>query len=554
MCKIVMTIEICLFILNLFPIIGYCHAAVRWYSTIESDPWLDRGTIGLTAKTDSNPSVIEIDSNNRYQTIDGFGGCFNELGWKALNVLDSAQIDVVMGELFDPVDGCRFNICRIPIGANDYATSWYSLADTANDYRMEHFSIERDRRTLIPFIKCAMQHKANLKVWGTPWSPPAWMKENNSYSGGQNTLRWNEKVLEALALYFAKFVQAYRAEGINLYAIHVQNEPIANPNYPSCLWSGEHMRDFIRDYLGPAFEVRNIDAEIWLGTINSPDYNAYAGTVLADTAASAHISGIGYQWEGKKAIGQTYQGHPEKKLMMTEQECGYGGNSWKYGEEVFTSLVHYFNNGANSQMQWNMILDETGKSTWDWVQNSMITIDKNTGRVTYNPQFFIVKHFSHFIDSGAVRITCRGPLKDNIAFLNPDGSVVFITANMNSEVKNVTVSINNKVFAAKIPAHSYNTFIIKKETPDNFFTYDKKRCTSILLNTGSAFEYFLSKPSMVSISFFNLAGRKIRTFESQLNNAGMHHINLGYYSELSSGMYIVQSTIHEVSSGKSRLP
>jgi glucosylceramidase len=534
---------ICLSTLNQYPITSCCLASVRWYSTIESEPWRDRGTIELTAKTYSHSSVTIIDSNDRYQVIDGFGGCFNELGWKALSVLDSNQIDSVMGELFDPVDGCRFNICRVSIGANDYATSWYSLNDSANDYRMEHFSIERDRQSIIPFIKCAMHYKPNLKVWGTPWSPPVWMKENNNYGGGNNnTLLWTEQVLNALALYFVKFVKAYRNEGINLYAVHIQNEPIANTDYPSCLWSGVQMRDFIRDYLGPAFKDRNIDAEIWLGTINSPDYDAYAGTVLADKAAYAYIAGVGYQWEGKQAIGQTSYCYPGKKLMMTEQECGYGGNSWEYGEEVFASLLHYFNNGANSQMQWNMILDETGKSTWNWVQNSMISIDKNTRSITCNPQFYIVKHFSRFVDSGAVRIASRGLWKEQIAFLNPDGSVVFITANMSGEIRKATVSIGDKIFTTEIPSHSYNTFIIKSEAAIHGAPYVQERSTSILFTGGPVFEYDLLKPTMVSISIFNAAGRKIRTFEPRLNDAGKHHVTLDHYSGLSSGMYVVQFT------------
>ncbi len=169
-------------------------------------------------------------------------------GGERLLLLGESRRAKLLAELFHPVSGCRFNLCRLPIGANDYALQWYSHCDVEGDFGMEKFCIARDEVYLLPYIKAALALRPDLELFASPWSPPAWMKRPAVYNYG--TLVWEKKYLEAYALYFRKFVEAYRSLGVTIDQVHVQNEPTADQKFPSCVWTGEQLRDFIRDHLG----------------------------------------------------------------------------------------------------------------------------------------------------------------------------------------------------------------------------------------------------------------------------------------------------------------
>lgn len=289
---------------------------IQWLASTETDLWTNNPIEEV-----HNGSANLRFTNSRFQQLDGFGGCFNELGYVALQHLPEVDRSQVMHALFHPDGEHKFTICRLPIGASDYALEWYSLNETDGDLNMEHFSIARDQQYLIPYIKEALKLNPELKLFASPWSPPTWMKSPKSYNYG--TLRWEKDILEAYALYFVRFVEAYKAEGITIHQVHVQNEVVADQKFPSCVWTGEQLREFIRDYLGPAFELHGLDTEIWLGTINAPepwdewlkkkatDFDAYANTVLSDPEAYKYVKGVGYQWAGKHAIQRTVQSYPE---------------------------------------------------------------------------------------------------------------------------------------------------------------------------------------------------------------------------------------------------
>ncbi|OAS89495.1 MULTISPECIES: glycoside hydrolase family 30 protein [Metabacillus] len=437
-----------------------------WISSTKEQNWQEQ--IAEPAKT-GKPNLVLTDETKR--VIDGFGGCFNELGFDALSHLSEAGRTQVLDALFLPDGDCQFSICRLPIGASDYALEWYSHNETTDDYEMEHFSIERDRKYLIPYIKEALKRNPDLKLFASPWSPPTWMKFPKAYNFG--TLRWEPKVLEAYALYFVKFVQAYKEEGITLHQIHVQNEVVADQKFPSCVWTGEQLREFIGDYLGPAFEKYGIDAEIWLGTINAPepweewmkgtssDHDAFAHTVLSNPKAYEYVKGVGYQWAGKYAIQRTVQSYPELKYMQTENECGNGENTWAYAQYVHNLFRHYFVNGANAYIYWNMVLEPKGRSTWGWEQNSMITVDPESKKVTKNPEYYVMKHFSHFVNPGALRIETSGPWTGNTtAFLNPDGTKVVVIANPFKDTRELEMDVNGETYSFKLKAESFNTIII----------------------------------------------------------------------------------------------
>jgi glucosylceramidase len=442
---------------------------VEWYVSTQKLPWQKGNGPVLQTYNGSRQNLLEILLSEKKQAIDGWGGCFNERGMEELSVLPEEKKKEVIAQLFDSVDGCGFNICRMPIGASDYAMDAYSLDDTPGDYRMEHFTIDRDRKYLIPYIKLAMQYNPSLKIWGSPWSPPAWMKANNHYAcqgmKDSSHLRWDRGTQTAYAGYLAKYVEAYRHEGIHVYAVHVQNEPYACQNFPSCLWTGAQMRDFIRDYLGPRF--KELNAEIWLGTINNGNYDDCAGVVLSDPEAAKYIKGVGYQWSGKNAIVVTAARHPDKRLMQTESECGGGENNMQAALYTYSLINHYLKSGANSYMYWNMVLDRSlghssGLSTWGWPQNSLISIDRNTLEVSYNMEFYVMKHFAHFIKEGAYRVTTSGYDKNVLAFVNPDNKLVVVIGNDSQFSESYTIKIADQMFQAEVPAFSFNTFVISR--------------------------------------------------------------------------------------------
>jgi len=443
---------------------------VNWIYSNEQSQWESK----KLSKTTMDKPSIWLDGTE-YQKMLGFGACFNELGVQSLELLPKDLQEDLIKDLFgNERNQCNFNVCRLPIGANDYAKDWYSLNETPNDFDMKHFNIKRDKDCIIPYVLRAMKYQSDIKLFASPWSPPTWMKTPPVYNWGK--LNMTEENLHAYALYFKKYVQSYAHEGVIVDQVHVQNEPVANQKFPSCMWTGDELRIFIRDYLGPCFEQANLDTEIWLGTINAPgcdynnlifdkwateDYDYFANTVLSDEEALRYITGVSYQWGGKIAIQRTFESWwPRIRLMQSENECGFGDNTWEYALYNWTMMKHYIGNGAESYLYWNFMLEPFGTSTWGDPQNSMITIDKEKKKYVCNPDYYVMKHFSATIQRDAVRLGAKGPYAgDSLVFLNPDGSTVFIVFNSFKEKRKMTVKLNGQCYTFELEARSVNSII-----------------------------------------------------------------------------------------------
>ena len=289
------------------------------------------------------------------------------------------------------------------------------------------------------------------------------MKDNGNYSGGH--LKQDAATLAAYAVYLAKYTEAYRAAGVDLYAVHVQNEPRATNNYPTCLWTGAQERDFIRDHLGPTFRDRHVPAQIWLGTINDPDMDSFAGIVMADPKAAAFVAGVGYQWVGQDAIGDAHRAFPKLPLMQTENECHGGDNSVADAEHTYRLLCKYLKGGAGSYFYWNMVLPPGGKSSWGWPQNAMVTVDPATKAVTYHPEFYVMEHVSHFVRPGSHLAAATGNWGDKLAFTAADGSAVLVMGNSSGGPLDVTVGTGGsgrRLWRATLPSHSFSTFVFPR--------------------------------------------------------------------------------------------
>ncbi len=443
--------------------------ALRWKSSTAGAPWIDLLEVPLNEVIPSPNTAAQrvvVSSTAWKQVIEGWGACFNERGWKAMEVLAPEQRDGLMREFFHPTEGLRLGLCRTPIGASDYAIDLYSLNETAGDYAMQHFSIERDRQRLIPYIKAAQAHRPDLKLWGSPWSPPSWMKNNNKLrgrDGSNNTIKDDSQTFDALALYFARYVEAYAAEGIPVYMVMPQNEPNMDTNYTSCVWTGQQLSKFIGRHLGPVFEARGLDTQIYLGTLNDDDgrggYAYWVEPSMQDARTRGYLDGVGGQWAAAPVIAETHLLRPDLPLMQTEAECGNKENNWGFAEYQWGLALKWFGTGVRANIVWNLVLDETGMSTGGWAQCSPVVVNSSTAQVTYTPYFYLYKHFSHFIDPGAHLTASVGTWTDQLAFTNPDGSVVIVVANRSDKDQPLTLNIDGRwTVPVVIPARSFNTF------------------------------------------------------------------------------------------------
>jgi len=455
------------------------YSKIEWISTTENKQWKVHSEKFLYQS--GNKPDVELLIDKGLQTIEGFGGCFNELGWTSLNELYESDRQSVLKELFAPDFGANFNICRMPVGANDFSLDWYSYDESDGDFDLKNFTIKNDLKTLVPFIKNALQLNPDIKIWASPWSPPSWMKWNKHYAcsvpwqgldpkynnhlsvdkqgkEGTNMFIQKDDYLQSYAFYFSKFIQEYRKQGIEISSVMPQNEFNSCQIFPSCTWTPSALANFVGNYLGSA--MNKLGVEIMFGTMERPNVEL-VDTVLMDEKASSYVKGVGFQWAGKDAISEIHKKYPKLKLYQTEQECGDGKNDWNYCCYAWDLMKRYFNNGVSAYMYWNISLEKGGFSRWGWQQNSLITIDSNSKTYHYNYEYYLIKHFSHYIKPGARLLEMKGSFHNLLAFANPDKSIILIVQNETSEIREITFKLGGSTFAAKLEPKSFNTISIK---------------------------------------------------------------------------------------------
>ena len=457
-----------------------CHDKAEWVSTTEKHPWQEESSLKIEGT--SSPTDVEVLPDSVLQTIEGFGACFNELGWTSLKDLNENDRKDIFNELFSPGVGANFNICRMPVGANDFSRDWYSYDETEGDFEMKNFTIANDLETLVPFIKEAQKQFPGLKIWASPWSPPSWMKWNKHYAchviykgmdakfdnhlstdkqgqEGTNMFIQDSTYLKAYALYFSRFIELYQEQGISVSTIMPQNEFNSCQIFPSCTWTSAGLTTFVGKYLGPIMDKQHV--EIMFGTMERPT-EALVDTILNDTYAGKYIKGVGFQWAGKKAIEGIHKRYPNLKLYQSEQECGDGKNDWEYCKYAWTLMKHYLNNGANAYMYWNLSLLKGGVSRWGWQQNSLITVDSERKSFQYNHEYYLMKHVSHFVKPGARLLQLKGKFNNLLAFKNQDESIVIVLQNDMNKAVPISIKIGNKSVIATTQGSSFNTILLKK--------------------------------------------------------------------------------------------
>src|SRR6266850_532226 len=389
---------------------------------------------------------VFVDPTKRSQTMLGIGGALTDASAEVFAKLPAAKQREVLDAYFDPVKGIGYTLARTNIHSCDFSSASYTYVDEG-DAALKSFSVDHDKQFRIPFIKQALAATGGkLTLFGSPWSPPAFMKTNNDMLHGG---KLKPEFYQSWANYYTKFIKAYEREGITVWGISIQNEPMATQRWESCIYSAEDERDFLKNYLGPTMKRAGLgDKKIIAWDHNRDLIYQRASTILEDPEAAQYVWGIGFHWYEPWSGGSMMfdnvrlvrENFPEKKLLFTEGTVdsfkAADINNWRLGEYYGRSMINDFNDGAVGWTDWNVLLDEQGGP--NHVGNfcfAPIHADTKTGELIYTNSYYYIGHFSKFIRPGARRIAAspsRSALMST-AFVNPDRTVSVVVMNKTDE-------------------------------------------------------------------------------------------------------------------------
>jgi len=416
--------------------------------------------------------VITVDATTTYQTIDGFGASLTDSSaWLIWNKLDVAQQTTLLQNLFSPASGIGISFLRQPMGASDFSSSGnYSYDDVPagqTDPNLVNFSISHDTAYIVPLLKQAIAVNRAIKVVGVPWSPPAWMKTSGTMNGGN----MNTSYFSSLAQYFVLYAQAYQQQGVPIYALAVQNEPLnSNSNYPTEYLAASDESNFIANNLGPALAGAGLGSVKILAYDHNWDTPSYPETVLASSAAN-YVAGTAFHcYAGDvSAQSQVKTAYPSKDIWFTECSGTVGSNF--AGDLVWNAenlLIGATRNWARGVSLWNLALDQNSGPKNGGCQQcrGVVTIDDSTtpATITNNVEYYVLGHLGKFVVPGAKRIASNtfgaGSIED-VAFQNPDGSIALLVLNSGATSAPFTVSWLGQTFNYTLPGQAVATFAWK---------------------------------------------------------------------------------------------
>lgn len=415
---------------------------------------------------DEEFKIVNLYDQMRYQTIDGFGGAFTEAAAVTLAKMDGEDQDKFLRLCFDPAEGLGYAFCRTHINSCDFSLENYSYDDVPGDTALSNFSIERDKKTLIPMIKRAKSYSPDMKLFASPWSPPAWMKDTGRMDAGGRLL---PEYYDTWARYLAKYVLAYKEQGISLWGITVQNEPAANVPWDSCLYAAEEERDFIKNHLSPVFVRAGLsDIKIMFWDHNREKVLERAEAVLSDTEAAACVDGIAVHWytgDHFNALSMVHELYPGKTIRFTEGCAPHDPTFSKLsnGEWYAHDIIGCLNNWVASWTDWNMLLDEQGgpNHVSNWCDAPVI-YDTRQRKIILESSYYYLAHFSKYIKPGAVRVgsTSFTEKLETLAAVNPDGKRVLVVLNRSVEDVGFVMRYNGQGAAVTSPGRSIMTLLI----------------------------------------------------------------------------------------------
>jgi glucosylceramidase len=443
-------------------------AKVSQWVTLPDRSLLLAGSYSLTFKDDSgNANKIVIDTTLRFQTMDGFGYTLTGGSAQLMNQkLTPANRSALLRELFlTEGNGIGISYLRVSIGASDLDEKVFSYNDLPSgdtDISLSKFSLVPDQVNLIPILKEILMLNPDIKIMGSPWSAPTWMKSNGLPKGG--TLK--PEYYPVYAQYLVKYIQEMKKEGITIDAITVQNEPEHPGNTPSMTFTSAEQNDFVKNHLGPAFKQAGIATKIIIFDHNC-DHPDYPIAILNDPQTKPFVDGTAFHmYLGEiTALSKVHDAHPDKHIYFTEQwTSGQGDFGGDLRWHVKNLIVGAPRNWSRNVLEWNLAADENfGPHTNDGGCNlcqGALTINSNTGMVSRNVSYYIIGHASKFVKPGSVRIASN--VVDNlynVAYLTPDGRKVLIVVNDTNSDKSFSINYKNKNATATLSAGAVGTYV-----------------------------------------------------------------------------------------------
>jgi len=440
---------------------------------------------------------VHILPNNKYQTLIGFGGSFTEASAYLLNKLSKQNRDSILKAYFGP-NGAKYSLTRTHINSCDFSLTNYSYAPVEGDKELENFSINEDRDDIIPMIKDAMAiSQEGFKIISSPWTAPPWMKDNNDWKGGKLLPEY----YKTWALFFSKYLEAYKNEGINIWGITIENEPLGNGNnWESMHYTPHEMLDFANNYLGPKLEEEGQDVILLAYDQNrGNELKDWADVFYKENPLSKYVDGFAIHWYASTydwfpgSLNYTHDLAPEKYLIETEgcidaeiphwkdddwywsKEATDWGWDWAPEEEKHLhpkyvpvyryarDMIGCLNNWVEGWVDWNMVLDRQGGPNWaqNWCVAPVI-VDPDKDEVYFTPLYYTMVHFSKFIRPGAIRIGLDNPDPALLmtAALNPNGSIAVVVLNMSPNSKNLKLWKGDQSIDLSMSAKAIQTIVV----------------------------------------------------------------------------------------------
>jgi len=418
-----------------------------------------------------NQPCIFVDPGHSFQSFIGIGGALTDASAETFYKLPAEKQKLFLNSYFSLENGIGYSLARTNIHSCDFSSGSYTYVEDG-DKQLKSFSIAHDKQYRIPFIKrCIESAGGSLKLYVSPWSPPAWMKDNNDMLHGGKLL---PEFYDSWAEYFVKYIHSYEKEGIPVWGLTVQNEPMAKQTWESCIYTAEEERDFIKNYLGPKLWLNGLKEKKLIAWDHNRDLLYHrANIILSDQEAAKYVWGIGFHWyeswtgaptpENVKLVTDAF---PDKPLMLTEA-CNYPFSwktieEWHWGEKYGAAMISDFNNGAVAWTDWNILLDETGGP--NHVGNfcfAPVHADTRDGSLHYMNSYYYIGHFSKFVRPGAQRIICSSNRAQLLTtgFINPDGTIAIIVMNPSTNKVEYRMYVGNQAIETVSLPHSIVTLL-----------------------------------------------------------------------------------------------
>ena len=416
---------------------------------------------------------VLVDPNKQFQTLMGIGAALTDAAAETFYKLSDENQEKFLEAYYDKEKGIGYSLGRTIIHSCDFSTGSYTYVEEG-DAELKTFNIDHDRQYRLPFTKKAIAAAGGkLTMYASPWSPPAFMKTNNNMLQGG---KLKPEFFQPWANYYVKFIEAYEAEGIPIWGLTIQNEPMAVQRWESCIYSAEEERDFLKNYLGPTLEKAGMgDKNIIVWDHNRDLLFQRASVILNDPDAAKYVWGTGFHWyedwkdgipmfDNVQNVNEVF---PDKKLIFTEG-CNEGYDidkieEFRLAERYGRSMINDFNNGTVAWTDWNILLDETGGP--NHVGNLCFAPahgDTKTGELTLTNSYYYIGHFSKFIRPGAKRISSVSSANSilSTAFINEDGSIVIVAMNQSDKPLDYSVTVDANTTNVNIPGHAIQSIVL----------------------------------------------------------------------------------------------